>query len=465
MNRDWVKWGRGMAIAAVAILCVVALVTTQPILGLDLRGGVRLVLQGNNDALTAYLNDPNNKGETVASVTSRIASTIGYRVNASGLTEATVTENGPDRVLVEIPCPAPPAPCTDPGQLADLIERRGFLEFKKVLQGSTDNPGPGQEVIHDQGGTAYLVPSDDLITGADVINAKVMTGATVGNPGSPYVVQLNFSEAGARHFADLLTNGTLKGGQVPNDQQGDRMAIILDGVVQSAPIIDKTLVDAARGGNGWRSIQNTTDITGQQTLQDATNLAIVLRSGNLPIPVHAIEQDAIGPSLGQDSINAGLMSVGIAGIIILIFMLFYYRWSGLIADFNLLFNLLILVAALILLKATLTLPGIAGIVLTVGMGVDSNVLIFERVREEWRSGKVPGAALDAGYDRALLTVIDSHVTTLITALILFTFGTGPIKGFAITLSLGIFINLFSALIGTKLAFDLIKEREPKRLSI
>jgi len=236
-------------------------------------------------------------------------------------------------------------------------------------------------------------------------------------------------------------------------------------VVQSAPVIDKTLVDAARGPGGWRQIQNTTDITGQTTLQSAKILATVLRSGNLPIPVHAIEQESIGPSLGQDSIKAGISSVLLAGIIVLLFMVFYYRWTGMIADFNILFNLLILVAALVLLKATLTLPGIAGIVLTVGMGVDSNVLIFERVREEWRAGKQARAALDAGYDRALITVIDSHVTTLITGLILFTFGTGPIKGFAITLSLGIFINLFSVLIGTNLAFDLIKKREPRRLSI
>jgi preprotein translocase subunit SecD len=466
MNRDWVKWGRAIIVAAVAVLCVVALLSTQPILGLDLRGGVRLVLEGDQNALNDY--KKNNPGENDSSVASKIAGTIAFRVNASGLTEATVTENGPGRVLVEIPCPASGS-CADPGQLANLIERQGYLEFKKVIQsGGTDNtfsPTPDQEVVHDKGGTSYLVLTNPLITGAAVTGASVLTGGQVNDPSSPYVVQLKFSDDGAKRFAEVLTNGTLKGGQAHNDQLGDRMAIILDGVVQSAPVIDKSLVDAVRGANGWRQIQNTTTISGQPSLQEGTNLAIVLRSGNLPVPVHAIEQETIGPSLGQDSINAGMMSVAIAGIIILIFMLFYYRWSGLIADFNLLFNLLILVAALILLKATLTLPGIAGIVLTVGMGVDSNVLIFERVREEWRSGKVPGAALDAGYDRALLTVIDSHVTTLITALILFTFGTGPIKGFAITLSLGIFINLFSALIGTKLAFELIKEREPKRLSI
>jgi len=466
MKKDWAQWARTGLIAVIAIVSIVILINTQPILGLDLRGGVRLVLQGNQDQLAAYLK--RHQGETEQSVTARIVETIRFRVNDSGLTEATVTQAGANRVLVEIPCPAPPARCTNPSLLRDLIERRGFLEFKKVLKVGTSgslSPGPDQQVVHDQSGTPYLVPVEPLLTGAAVVGASVLTGAQVNNPSSPYVVQLKLSVDGAKRFAQVLSNGTLKGGQAANDQQGDRMAIILDGVVQSAPVIDKTLVDAARGPGGWRQIQNTTDITGQTTLQSAKILATVLRSGNLPIPVHAIEQESIGPSLGQDSINAGISSVLLAGIIVLIFMVFYYRWTGMIADFNLLFNLLILMAVLVLLKATLTLPGIAGIVLTVGMGVDSNVLIFERVREEWRAGKQARAALDAGYDRALITVIDSHVTTLITGLILFTFGTGPIKGFAITLSLGIFINLFSVLIGTKLAFDLIKEREPRMLSI
>lgn len=468
MNSEWAKWARAGLIAAVSIGCVAILVTNQPILGLDLRGGVRLVLEGNQAELKDYLKT--NTSESEQSVTDKIVGTIRFRVTASGLTEAVVTKEGTNRILVEIPCPAPPAPCTDPGQLRDLIERRGFLEFKKVLKAGTGpsdetiTAGPNQEVVRDQGGTPYLVPSEPFLTGAEITGAAVKTGAEVRDP-SPYVVQLHFSDDGAKRFAELLANGTIKGGPLNDEQVGDRMAIILDGVVQSAPRIIDSLVAAARGPSGWREIRDTTTINGQQNLQEATSLAIVLRSGNLPVPVHAIEQEAIGPSLGQDSINAGLSSVVLAGIVILLFMVFYYRWSGLIADFNLLFNLLILVAALILLKATLTLPGIAGIVLTVGMGVDSNVLIFERVREEWRQGKVARAALDAGYDRALLTVIDSHVTTLITALILFTFGTGPIKGFAIALSLGIFINLFSALIGTKLFFDLIKEREPKRLSI
>ncbi len=467
MKKDWAQWARAGLIAVIAIVSIVVLINTQPILGLDLRGGVRLVLQGNQDQMAAYLK--NHQGETEQRVTARIVETIRFRINDSGLTEATVTQAGANRTLVEIPCPAPPARCTNPSELRDLIERRGFLEFKKVLQtGSGANngslsPGPDQQVVHDQSGTPYLVPVEPLFTGAEIKAASVTSGAAAGFASSPYVVQVTLSTNGAKRFAQELTNGTLKGGPTTGDNQGDRMAIILDGVVQSAPYIDKNLVDSARTG-GWRNAQNMV-ITGQQTMESAKILATVVRSGNLPIPVHAIEQESIGPSLGQDSINAGVSSVLLAGIIVLLFMVFYYRWTGMIADFNLMFNLLILIAVLVLLKATLTLPGIAGIVLTVGMGVDSNVLIFERVREEWRAGKQARAALDAGYDRALITVIDSHVTTLITGLILFTFGTGPIKGFAITLSLGIFINLFSVLIGTKLAFDLIKEREPRRLSI
>ena len=178
-----------------------------------------------------------------------------------------------------------------------------------------------------------------------------------------------------------------------------------------------------------------------------------------------IQDLTVGPSLGQDSIEKGLKTTLIAGLIVLIFMVFYYRMSGVIADAALVLNLLCLLGALSGLNATLTLPGIAGIILTIGMGVDSNILIFERIREELRQGRPVRLAVDAGYDKAFLTIVDSHVTTLITGLALFLFGTGPIKGFAVTLCLGIGINLFTALIGTKVVFDLINRRKLERLSI
>ena len=196
------------------------------------------------------------------------------------------------------------------------------------------------------------------------------------------------------------------------------------------------------------------------------DLAIVLRAGALPAPLKIIQDLTVGPSLGRDSIEQGLNSTLIAGLLVLVFMVVYYRLSGVIADFALSLNLICLIGVLSALNATLTLPGIAGIILTIGMGVDSNVLIFERIREELRQGKPVRLAVDSGYEKALLTIVDAHVTTLITGLVLFLFGTGPIKGFAVTLCLGITINLFTALVGTKVVYDIVNQRKRlERLSI
>jgi preprotein translocase subunit SecD len=462
MRPEALRWMRAGLITLALVGSLIVLYLEEPILGLDLRGGVMLLLEADREELAKL------PAADRAKAINQIVDTIRFRVDATGLAETTVTKAGEDRVWVEIPCPAPPAPCTRPEQVRDLLERRGFLEFKEVLEvglGPDDElvpTSPFEEVVYDREGIPYLVPVDPLLTGAAIASARAQPGGP--QSGSPYIIALTFTEEGAKEFAQLLTEGVLKGGQVEGDQQGDQLAIILDGIVQSAPFIDKSIVDAARTG-GWRAVKDTTTISGQRTLQEATNLAIVLRSGNLPVPVRTIFEDQIGPKLGQDSINKGMVATVIAAILVLLFMVFYYRLAGIIADLTLMLNLTMLVAVMMLLDATWTLPGIAGLILTLGMGVDSNVLIFERVREELRSGKTVRAAIDFGYERALLTIIDAHVTVIITALILFTFGTGPIKGFATTLSIGIFINLFTALVGTRLAFDLIKEREPRRLSI
>ncbi len=207
-------------------------------------------------------------------------------------------------------------------------------------------------------------------------------------------------------------------------------------------------------------------ITGRFSHEEATDLAIVLRAGALPAPVNIIQNVTVGPSLGQDSIEAGVKAAIIGGILVLMFMAFYYKTSGVIADFAVVLNIVMLLGAMAWFNATLTLPGIAGIILTIGMGVDSNVLIFERIKEELRTGRTASSAVDAGYDRAWWTVIDSHVTTLITAAVLFQFGSGPIKGFAVSLSLGILINLFTALIGTKVIFDIMHQgKKVERVSI
>jgi protein-export membrane protein SecD len=247
-------------------------------------------------------------------------------------------------------------------------------------------------------------------------------------------VTFTLTKQGGRRFA------TLTGANIDKP-----LAITLDGRVESAPVIQSKIRDNGRITLGTGS-----------SYEDASDLAIVLRAGALPAPVKLAENRVIGPSLGQDSINKGALAavIGVLGVILL--MGIYYKLSGVIADLALLFNLYFLLAAMAALNATLTMPGIAGIILTMGMSVDSNVLILERIREELKTGKTIRASIDAGYKRALLTIIDSHVTTLITAAVLFQFGTGPIKGFAVSLSLGVIISLFTALVITRIIYDLRK---------
>ena len=250
-----------------------------------------------------------------------------------------------------------------------------------------------------------------MLTGADLSNAQVkIGGGALGN--EPYV-DMNFNAEGAKKFAEVT------GANV-----GKRLAIILDGKVHSAPVIKS------------KNFRGKAIIEGSFTIESSRDLAIILRAGALPAPVNIINKNVVGPSLGQDSINKGKMSAIVGTLLVILFMAVYYKFSGVIADMGLLINLLLLIGALGALHATLTLPGIAGIVLTMGMSVDSNVLILERIREELRLGKTVRTAVDSGYSKALLTIIDSHVTTLITAAVLFHFGTGPVKKvLAVSLSL------------------------------
>ena len=280
----------------------------------------------------------------------------------------------------------------------------------------------------------YLVKKRVMLAGDVLSDARV----SIGQFNEPYVA-VSFDAKGAREF-DRITSENVK----------KRMAIVLDNTIYSAPVIQERI-------SGGRA-----QITGTFSTQEANDLAIVLRAGALPAPLKIIQDLTVGPSLGRDSIEKGIRATLIAGTMVFLFMMIYYKLSGVIADAALILNLICLMGALAGLNATLTLPGIAGIILTIGMGVDSNVLIFERIREELRQGKPVRLAVDSGYDKALLTIIDSHVTTLITGLALFLFGTGPIKGFAVTLCLGIGINLFTALVGTKVVFDWINQR--KKLS-
>jgi SecD/SecF fusion protein len=252
---------------------------------------------------------------------------------------------------------------------------------------------------------------------------------------------------------DFNRRGAAEFGRITGENVKRRLAIILDGIVRSAPVIQERI----GGGKA--------QITGSYTPAEGHDLAIVLRAGALPATVKIVQNITVGPTLGADSIKKGLTAGLIATILVIGFMIFYYRFSGVVANYAMILNVILLLGALSLLGATLTLPGIAGIILSIGMAVDSNVLIYERMREEFHAGKPLKAGIDGGYDKAFWTIIDSHVTTLITAFALFLFGTGPIKGFAVTLSLGVILNLFTALFGTRVVYDyVILKRWLKKLS-
>ncbi len=387
--------------------------------------------------------------------------TLRNRIDEFGVAEPLIQRLGLNQIAIQLPG------VKDPQRAKDLIQETALLEFKlleeskaaldlppqvekgqedtvrKTLEGKIPEGAEilFQTAISEPDGRAYSIPylvkKDAVLIGDVLQDARV----TIGDFNEP-IVSITFDSKGAREF-DELTAANI----------GKRMAVVLDGKVYSAPVIRDRI-------SGGRAI-----IEGTFTTAEANDLAVVLRAGALPAPLKTLQDLTVGPSLGQDSIEKGLRTTIIAGTLVLIFMIVYYRLSGLIANMAVFLNLICLLGALSALNATLTLPGIAGIILTIGMGVDSNVLIFERIREELRQGRPVRLAVDSGYNKAFLTIVDSHVTTLITGLALFLFGTGPIKGFAVTLCLGIAINLFTALVGTKVVFDFLNRRKLNSLSI
>jgi preprotein translocase subunit SecD len=271
-----------------------------------------------------------------------------------------------------------------------------------------------------------LLKNKSLLTGASLETAKVQISNRFGEP----TVSLKFNSQGATDFERITGENVRK-----------RLAIVLDGVVHSAPVIQERI----SGGQA--------QITGTFTMDEARDLAIVLRAGALPAPVNILEERTVGPSLGSDSIRQGIMATLIGSMLVILFMILYYRLSGTIADLALIINIVFVLGVLAAFKATLTLPGIAGLLLTVGMAVDANVLIFERIREELRTGKTIRLSLDTGYKKAFITIIDTHVTGIISAIFLIIFGTGPIKGFAVTLIIGLLASLFTAVFVTRVIFD------------
>lgn len=290
----------------------------------------------------------------------------------------------------------------------------------------------------------YLVKRDPELLGEMLSDASVQIsgGSQSLNAGAPYV-SMELNNEGAKIFS-----------RVTGMNVGRQLAIVLDGRVASAPTVQTKITTGSAM------------IEGAFTMEQAQDLALILRAGALPAPLYSITENTVGPSLGQDSINRGRNSALIGLLLVIVFMVIYYRASGIVADFALVLNIVFVFAVMAGFHATLTLPGIAGIILTVGMAVDANVLIFERIREELRSGKTVRAAIDAGYSRAFTTILDANITTLITAIVLYSFGTGPIKGFALTLSIGILASMFTAIVVTRLVFDLITSRYAiKKLSI
>ncbi len=290
----------------------------------------------------------------------------------------------------------------------------------------------------------YFLKKKAEITGKylEEANVSISSGSQSFNQGQP-LVNLKFNTEGARIFS-VVTGANVN----------KQLAIVLDGKVASAPNISGKIP----GGSA--------QIEGSFTMEEAKDLAIVLRAGALPAPIHVIEERTVGPSLGQDSVHAGQFSLAVGIVLVIIFMAIYYKISGLIADVALLLNLFLILAALAFFHATLTLPGIAGIILTMGMAVDANVLIFERIREELATGKTVRAAIDAGYDRAFWTIFDANITTFLTALVLYQFGSGPVRGFAVTLSIGILASMFTAIVVTHLIFDAMNgKRSLSKLSI
>ena len=464
-------------------------------LGLDLQGGMHLVLEVDRSKM--------NPAEAKDAV-DRAMEILRRRIDEFGVAEPLIQREGEDRIVIQLPG------LTDRARAMELIGKTALLEFKLVRTpeetkavfdridaylaargGAADStarhalttnfqamdiaafirnddlptvqrllatPGldsiipsdsqllwgnPNEAAAGVTGQYLYVVKHEPEMTGGSVATADAQVGLSTTNPGA-WGVSMKLTPKGRADFARVTGNNV-----------GRELAIVLDNVVASAPRINERIP------NGSASI------TGSFSIETSKDLAIVLRAGALPAPVRVIEERSVGPSLGADSVQEGLMAGLVGTLLVVVFMALYYQLSGLIAIVAMVLNVFYLIAALAGFGATLTLPGIAGIVLTIGMSVDANVLIFERIREELRNGRTVRQAVATGYARAFRTILDAHVTTLISAFFLFQFGTGPIKGFAVTLVIGLIANMFTAVLFTRMIFDFMLDRSARteRLSI
>ena len=419
-------------------------------LGLDLRGGSSLLLELDVSKL------PGN--EPLHEAMARAIEIIRNRIDQYGVAETSITKQGDKWIMIQLPG------VSNPQRAEELIGKTAMLEFRIVKNDqsvaqeafskleATENPfdddgnldpeiaklvPQGYQIMRSKEGGPTLVESAVEVTGADLEDARVVM---MGENG--------YSEVSFR----FNTDGAQKFGKLTGSNLQKNLAIVLDNTIQSAPTIQSRISREGR-------------ITGRFTPEEARSLAIVLKAGALPAPVRVIEKKTIGPTLGEDSIKSGLTASAIAFIIILLFMLVYYKAAGFIADIALLLNFVLTVAVMSYFSATLTLPGIAGMILALAMAIDANVLIIERMREEKRAGKLVHEIISLGYDKAWSAIFDSNITTIIVGACLLQFGTGPVKGFAVTLIVGLLVSLFTAVFVTRAIYELILTSNTKEISL
>ncbi len=391
--------------------------------------------------------DENEQRATKKFALNQNITTLRNRVNAVGVAEPIIQQQGERRIVVQLPG------AQDPGRLKELLGATATLEYRLVdtehsVQDAVNGRVPaGSKLYKERDGSPVLLKKRVIVTGNQITDAS--SGLDQRNGSPAVIVQLDGQ--GGRRMRNMTTENV-----------GKPMAVVFienrieTRMVEGKPVKRKIKVEEVISvANILEPFGRRFQTTGLDSTKEAHNLALLLRSGALAAPIEIIEERTIGPSLGQDNIDKGFQSVLIGLALVLVFMAVYYKVFGLVANLALVINLVMIVAVLSILQATLTLPGIAGIVLTVGMAVDANVLIFERIREEIRVGSTPQASIFAGYDKALSTIVDANVTTLIAAVVLYAFGTGPIKGFAVTLAIGIVTSMFTAIIGSRALINLV----------
>ena len=402
----------------------------QQVLTIERQGEQRIMVRISNDAMSALAADAQDK----------MIEIIRRRLDPDGVSEISITPQGETRIVIEAPGEA------DPTRIKDLLSQAGRMTFNmadadpsSLRSAQATRPRPGWELLQDQNGQPLLVNRTPVVTGSDIATANQGRDPDDNSP----AVDFRLSGSGAERFGRTTANN-----------RGEVFAIVLDGTVMSAPRINEPIW----GGN--------VQITGQFSVQEAQDLAAIIEAGELPAKLNFIEERTVGPGLGADSIRAGTRASLIGLALVGVFMIIAYGVIGGFAVGSLLANIILILGALSGLGATLTLPGIAGIVLTIGMAVDANVIVFERIREEQRSGRSPATAIIAGYERALATILDANITTFIAAAILYMLGSGPVKGFAVTLAIGIVTSVFTAFVVTRWFTSMwLKTFKPRRLAI